>query len=95
MVQADTGSSPGNYTAGERVSTIVITGASAGIGAEAARALSKDGWEIAVVGRNRERTTAVAAEVGGTPFLADFDRDRKSTRLNSSHSAVSRMPSSA
>jgi len=74
MVQADTGSSPGNYTAGERVSTIVITGASAGIGAEAARALSKDGWEIAVVGRNRERTTAVAAEVGGTPFFADFDR---------------------
>jgi NAD(P)-dependent dehydrogenase (short-subunit alcohol dehydrogenase family) len=56
------------------VSTIVITGASAGIGAEAARALSKDGWEIAVVGRNPERTAAVAKEVGGTPFLADYDR---------------------
>ena len=28
-------------------------------------------------------------------FTAAFDADRKSTRLNSSHSAKSRMPSSA
>jgi NAD(P)-dependent dehydrogenase (short-subunit alcohol dehydrogenase family) len=54
--------------------TIVITGASAGIGAAAAARLADEGWDVAVVGRNRERTTRVAASVGGTPFVADFDR---------------------
>ncbi|HEY1530236.1 MAG TPA: SDR family NAD(P)-dependent oxidoreductase [Galbitalea sp.] len=54
--------------------TIVLTGASSGIGAVAARQLAKDGWDIAVVGRNPERTRAVAAETGGTAFLADYDR---------------------
>jgi len=55
------------------VSTIVITGASSGIGAEAARALAAQGWQIAVVGRNATRTKAVAADVGGRPYLADYD----------------------
>jgi NAD(P)-dependent dehydrogenase (short-subunit alcohol dehydrogenase family) len=54
--------------------TIVLTGASSGIGAIAARDLSKAGWDVAVVGRNPERTAAVASAVGGTPFLADYDR---------------------
>lgn len=52
----------------------VITGASSGIGAETARRLAERGWTVAVVGRNPERTRAVAAEVGGEPFLADYDR---------------------
>jgi NAD(P)-dependent dehydrogenase (short-subunit alcohol dehydrogenase family) len=56
------------------VATIVITGASAGIGAEAARSLAEQGWDVAVVGRNPERTRAVAKEVGGQSFLADYDR---------------------
>lgn len=54
--------------------TIVITGASSGIGAVAAQELATAGWEVAVVGRNAERTHAVATAVGGTPFLADYDR---------------------
>lgn len=54
--------------------TIVLTGASSGIGAAAARALAEQGWDIAVVGRNADRTRAVAESVGGTPFLADYDR---------------------
>ncbi|CAN5183510.1 SDR family oxidoreductase [soil metagenome] len=56
------------------MSTIVITGASSGIGAEAARTLAAEGWEVAVVGRNPERTADVAASVGARPFLADYDR---------------------
>jgi NAD(P)-dependent dehydrogenase (short-subunit alcohol dehydrogenase family) len=56
------------------MSTIVITGASSGIGAEAARELARQGHEIAIVGRNLERTRAVADEVGGRAFLADYDR---------------------
>jgi NAD(P)-dependent dehydrogenase (short-subunit alcohol dehydrogenase family) len=54
--------------------TIVLTGASSGIGAIAARELAKDGWDVAVVGRNPERTASVAKAVGGTPFLADYDK---------------------
>jgi NAD(P)-dependent dehydrogenase (short-subunit alcohol dehydrogenase family) len=54
--------------------TIVLTGASSGIGAIAARELAKDGWDVAVVGRNPERTNAVASAIGGTPFIADYDR---------------------
>jgi NAD(P)-dependent dehydrogenase (short-subunit alcohol dehydrogenase family) len=54
--------------------TIVITGASSGIGANAAGRLAAAGWEVAVVGRHPERTRAVAESVGGTAFLADYDR---------------------
>jgi NAD(P)-dependent dehydrogenase (short-subunit alcohol dehydrogenase family) len=54
--------------------TVVITGASSGIGRAAARELALLGADVAVVGRNRERTEAVAAETGGRAFLADFDR---------------------
>jgi NAD(P)-dependent dehydrogenase (short-subunit alcohol dehydrogenase family) len=53
--------------------TIVITGASSGLGAAAAIELAARGAEVAVVGRNRERTKAVAERIGGTAFLADFD----------------------
>jgi len=54
--------------------TIVITGASSGIGRHAAIELAARGARVAVVGRNRPRAEAVAAEVGGIPFVADFDR---------------------
>jgi NAD(P)-dependent dehydrogenase (short-subunit alcohol dehydrogenase family) len=54
--------------------TVVVTGASSGIGRAAARELALLGAEVAVVGRNRERTEAVAAETGGRPFLVDYDR---------------------
>ncbi len=54
--------------------TIVITGASSGIGVVAAEQLAAAGDEVAVVGRNPERTRAVAERIGATPFLADFER---------------------
>ncbi len=53
--------------------TIVMTGASSGIGAEAAVRLAEEGAQLAIVGRNPDRTRAVAEKVGGTPFIADFD----------------------
>jgi NAD(P)-dependent dehydrogenase (short-subunit alcohol dehydrogenase family) len=53
---------------------IVLTGASSGLGAIAARQLATDGWNVAVVGRNPERTNSVADAIGGTAFLADYDR---------------------
>ncbi len=54
--------------------TIVLTGASSGIGVVAAERLAEQGAELAVVGRNPDRTRAIADRVGGMPFLADFDR---------------------
>ncbi|WP_245671037.1 SDR family NAD(P)-dependent oxidoreductase [Nocardia amamiensis] len=54
--------------------TIVVTGASSGIGAEAAQRLAARGATVAVVGRSPERTGEVAANAGAQPFVADFAR---------------------
>ena len=55
--------------------TIVITGASAGIGAAAARELASRGARVVPVGRSPEKTAAVAREIGAeASFTADFAR---------------------
>ncbi|WAP53174.1 SDR family NAD(P)-dependent oxidoreductase [Arthrobacter sp. ATA002] len=54
--------------------TIVITGASDGIGAAAARSLRSLGDRVVVVGRSREKTAAVAEELDAEYLLADFAR---------------------
>lgn len=51
----------------------VITGASSGIGREAAVELARRGWLVAVAGRDPDRTQAVAQATGGTAHIADFD----------------------
>ena len=53
-----------------------------------AKKLAKQGVNIAIVTGKQAIVTGKQAIVTGKP-------DRKSTRLNSSHSAKSRMPSSA
>jgi NAD(P)-dependent dehydrogenase (short-subunit alcohol dehydrogenase family) len=52
--------------------TIVITGASDGIGAAAARSLSRSGANVVVVGRSETKTIAVAQELDADYFVADF-----------------------
>lgn len=52
--------------------TIVITGASDGIGAAAARHLHSDGHSLVLVGRSSEKTQRVADELGAPSFVADF-----------------------
>ncbi len=52
--------------------TIVITGASDGIGAAAAQALSAAGDRVVVVGRSPEKTKVIAGKLGAEYFLADF-----------------------
>jgi NAD(P)-dependent dehydrogenase (short-subunit alcohol dehydrogenase family) len=53
---------------------VVITGASDGIGAAAARRLHADGHTVVVVGRSVEKTRAVAAELQVDSYVADFTR---------------------
>ena len=52
--------------------TIVITGASDGIGASAARTLSTQGERVVVVGRSAEKTGRIATEIGADHFVSDF-----------------------
>ncbi|PJE94469.1 hypothetical protein CUT44_30095 [Streptomyces carminius] len=54
--------------------TIVITGASDGIGAAAARQLHRDGHSVVLVGRSPHKTRAVAREIGADHYCADFTR---------------------
>lgn len=52
--------------------TIVITGASDGIGAAAAKRLSRSGEHVVVVGRSPSKTRAVAEGIGADYLMADF-----------------------
>ena len=52
--------------------TIVITGASDGIGAAAARRLRQSGDNVVVIGRSQSKTAAVATELDADHFVVDF-----------------------
>ncbi|WP_182113109.1 MULTISPECIES: SDR family NAD(P)-dependent oxidoreductase [unclassified Actinotalea] len=54
--------------------TIVITGASDGIGAAAARDLAARGERVIVVGRSPQKTADVARGIGAEHLVADFAR---------------------
>lgn len=63
--------------------TIVITGASDGIGAAAALALAQVGDRVVVVGRTPAKVERVAHECGADSFVADFARLADVRRLAS------------
>jgi len=52
--------------------TVLITGASSGIGAAAARELAGQGASVVLAGRNPGRTESVARRIGAEPVSADF-----------------------
>ncbi|MBB5165335.1 SDR family NAD(P)-dependent oxidoreductase [Mycobacterium sp. AZCC_0083] len=60
--------------------TIVLTGASDGIGAAAARTLTNDGHRVVLVGRSKAKTTAIAGELKADYYVADF-ADLSSVRV--------------
>lgn len=67
--------------------TVVITGASDGIGAAAARRLHAAGHEVVLVGRSPEKTRAIASELKSDHFVADFSRLDEVRQLAASLSA--------
>ena len=56
----------------EPTRTIVLTGASDGIGAIAARSLAGPDTDLVLVGRSPKKLAPIAAETGATQFTADF-----------------------
>ena len=86
------------------MNVIVITGASSGIGMEFA--MQMDSYfsnvdEFWLIARSRDKLDEVAGVLQHKTRVFAIDvtdkskLDRKSTRLNSSHCRISRMPSSA
>jgi NAD(P)-dependent dehydrogenase (short-subunit alcohol dehydrogenase family) len=63
--------------------TIVITGASDGLGAAGARQLHASGENVVIVGRSPDKTKSVAAELGVDHFVADFSDLSQVRRLAS------------
>jgi NAD(P)-dependent dehydrogenase (short-subunit alcohol dehydrogenase family) len=59
-------------TAADNPKIVVLTGASDGIGAAAARALARQGHEVVPIGRSAAKTRAIAAELGTDGHLANF-----------------------
>lgn len=54
--------------------TILITGASDGIGAAAAKQLVHDGHTVAIIGRNADKTKAIADSLSMPYYVADFTK---------------------
>ncbi len=54
--------------------TVLVTGASDGIGAEAARVLAARGASVHVTGRSLDKLRPIAEAVGTEPLVADFSR---------------------
>ncbi|WP_340587930.1 SDR family oxidoreductase [Erythrobacter alti] len=53
--------------------TLLITGASSGIGAATARAAAKAGWNVALLARSEEKLEALANEIGSSALAIPCD----------------------
>ncbi len=63
------------------IKTVVITGASDGIGKESARQIKSQGHNVIIVGRNKEKTERVAKELSVSYHIADFSELADVVRL--------------
>jgi NAD(P)-dependent dehydrogenase (short-subunit alcohol dehydrogenase family) len=58
-----------------------VTGGGRGIGANIARALAQDGWDVVVTARSRDQIDAVAQEIGGIASELDVSDRGAVTRV--------------
>jgi retinol dehydrogenase-14 len=77
---------PGNWDI--RGKTVLVTGATSGIGFAAARSLARQGARVAIVGRNAAKTARCLEEIRAaapgaevSSFLCDFSRQPETRRL--------------
>ena len=56
------------------MTTLLITGATRGLGLAAAHAAAARGAHVLVAGRSREAVSAAASAVGGEPIVLDLER---------------------
>ncbi|KAA9105032.1 SDR family NAD(P)-dependent oxidoreductase [Microbacterium rhizomatis] len=79
--------------------TIIVTGASDGIGAAAARELAGHGHEVVVVGRSPQKTEAIARELGAEHHLVDYAElasvRRLASELGSRHPRIDVLANNA
>lgn len=68
--------------------TVLVTGASDGIGAEAARHFAAQGARVLVTGRSADKLAAIAGPIGADSFVADFSRLDDVRRLGEEVSAA-------
>jgi uncharacterized protein len=71
-----------------RGSVCLVTGASSGIGAATARALSSRGARVLAAGSDAGRTEAAAARAGGTALVADLAEEGAAAQLAAAAQAV-------
>ncbi|GAB3674893.1 SDR family NAD(P)-dependent oxidoreductase [Salinisphaera aquimarina] len=68
--------------------TVLVTGASRGVGEATARAFARAGAKVLIAARGAERLQAVAADMGATPIVADIATGAGCTRLIADSVAV-------
>ena len=64
--------------------TVLLTGASSGIGKSMARILAKDGWDLIIVGRNRKGLDSLSEELSDvkvTIIESDLSKDGAAERI--------------
>ena len=61
--------------------TVLVTGASSGIGEAIARELDSRGYDLILVARSRERLEAIGKELGAETIAADLSSDRSRARV--------------
>ena len=67
--------------------TVLITGATAGIGEAAARAFAAAGWRVIGTGRRAERLEALATEIGPKMHMLAFDMRDEAAREDARRTA--------